>query len=130
MGGLILGVMPFLAVKDQVGGEKDKRNGMGQLGQVACRIHIDRLSFLGLGFALRAFAHGGTVDDSSRCTILELPFDSPKIQQIKVTAQPTNDLPVPGALLHHMVANEATSPGHPDGAFPQSLLFWQGGGCQ
>ena len=59
---------------------------MGQLGQVACRIHIDRLSFLGLGFALRAFAHGGTVDDGSRSTILELPFDSLKIQQIKVTA--------------------------------------------
>ena len=88
------------------------------------------LSFLGLGFALRAFAHTGAVDDGSRCTILELPFDSPKIQQIKVTAQPTNDLPVPRALLHHMVANEATSPGHPDGTFPQSLLFWQGGGCQ
>lgn len=117
------------AIEDQVGGEEDQRDGLGQPGEVPGDLHVLEARPGRVGLAGRAAAACRAMEDAGRPLGREQPVDGVEVGQVdfgagqppgaqaRVTHAPWPGRGSPaGGHLEAGVADEPAGSGHPDEA--------------
>ena len=79
-------VIPLLAIKDQIGGEKDKGNGGGELGEVHRGLSVHQAGGGGVGFASGVARHGSAMNDGGGAFLVEEVVHRGKVRQVPISA--------------------------------------------